>query len=616
MQADTLLSASMTFHEACLRTEKVPLKFDNVAAVFETMRLVLLHEARESVRQPTACTTGSLQFLTVDVDTPQPGIFDKDETLLRKASDDIVRLSYAPASATRRAPDGGRGAPPTFKVSLEDAVEEAHARQTACAEEEAKAAKRQKSREKRERARQQETEEERAARLEKGREQRKKRKEKKQQEEEEARAAPPPEEEEEKEEAPPPPPPLSKKEEAPPPAADEADPELLVVGNARPSDHGRKRKPQIAVNAAPHHRHLYGLTRAALELHDGIAQALLRGVASDAVLLIDGPPGTGKTTQLVERLPAEGRVLLAAASNVAAANLYERCLQAGYDDVSLVLPRERVPLGTAVLSNDPGARIVCATISGRNGPRLDDEAFEHVFVDEAAQTMEAWIWTLMRADVRSLTLAGDVRQLPAVVSSSGQALSHQRSMMERLLALKYERVVSLTTQNRMAPQLLAYPNAEFYSSTLTTGPAAPTDGFIKFHPAVNAREEKVETSYRSTAEAEMCLRVLKAVQKAGENDAVILVPYVAQMTELVSRNKDAASCTCTLDGFQGREADVVILSLVRDGTAGFGFWDDDRRLNVALTRARRQLHVILSPAASEWNRATPLGRFVGHFLKF
>ena len=615
MQADTLLSASLTFHEACLRTEKVPLKFDNVAAVFETMRLVLLHEARESVRQPTACTTGSLQFLTVDVDTPQPGIFDKDETLLRKASDDIVRLSYAPASATRRAPDGG-----------------AARRRRSRSPCRTRSRRRTRAKRRAPRRRPRPRSGRRAGRSASGRGSRRRRRSarrgwkrqgtaeeaqgEEQQEEEEARAAPPPEEEEEEEEAPPPPPPLSKKEEAPPPAADEADPELLVVGNARPSDHGRKRKPQIAVNAAPHHRHLYGLTRAALELHDGIAQALLRGVASDAVLLIDGPPGTGKTTQLVERLPAEGRVLLAAASNVAATNLYERCLQAGYDDVSLVLPRERVPLGTAVLSNDPGARIVCATISGRNGPRLDDEAFEHVFVDEAAQTMEAWIWTLMRADVRSLTLAGDVRQLPAVVSSSGQALSHQRSIMERLLALKYERVVSLTTQNRMAPQLLAYPNAEFYGSTLTTGPAAPADGFIKFHPAVNAREEKVETSYRSTAEAEMCLRVLKAVQKAGENDAVILVPYVAQMTEIVSRSKDAASRTCTLDGFQGREADVVILSLVRDGTAGFGFWDDDRRLNVALTRARRQLHVILSPAASEWNRATPLGRFVGHFLKF
>ena len=158
-----------------------------------------------------------------------------------------------------------------------------------------------------------------------------------------------------------------------------------------------------------------------------------------------------------------GRILLCAPTNVGAANLYNRCLQDGYScDTSLVIPPDRVPVGTPIMSNDPHKRIVCSTISGRNGPTLIDQEFEHVLVDEAAQCMEAWLWTLLRPRVQTLVLAGDVMQLPACTSLTGKTLRHDRSLMERLIVdLKYGNTVHLTEQNRMAPQLLLFPNMYF-----------------------------------------------------------------------------------------------------------------------------------------------------------
>ena len=268
--------------------------------------------------------------------------------------------------------------------------------------------------------------------------------------------------------------------------------------SARPHQQSRKTKvPKNLkgedfdfVNVAPAHRHLYGLTRASCPSSAPLVQALLAGKQCPSLLIVDGPPGTGKTTQLVQLVPEHGRVLMAAPSNVAAANMYEKMVAAGHgDSVSLCMPPQRIPAGVAVLSNDPSRRIVCATISGRNGPSLDFEEFEHLMLDEAAMTSEALFWTLVREEVRTVTLAGDVRQLPALVSDSGARLDHQRSLMERLLALDYKNVLRLQEQHRMAPELLAYPNAAFYGGALRCGQGAPARGGVAWHVAAKGREE-------------------------------------------------------------------------------------------------------------------------------
>jgi hypothetical protein len=359
----------------------------------------------------------------------------------------------------------------------------------------------------------------------------------------------------------------------------------------------------------PHHRHLQALQDCAP--HADLLPALLRGEACDALEVVQGPPGTGKTRALVARVPAEGRALLCAPTNVGAANLYRRCVAAGLgDECALALAPERVPPGTAVLSADPSRRIVCATVSARAGPALHAQRFEAVLLDEAAQCVEAWTWTLLRPEVALLVLAGDVRQLPGRASDTGLALRHERSLMERLVAdLQYDNVVTLTEQNRMAPVLLRFPNAAFYDSALTTGPHAPAEGTLEWVVLDEGGEEALGTSWCNRAEAAAVARVAAAAASpsdaaAGENDVVLLAPYTAQCRLLLAQKTGRE--VHTIDSFQGREADTIVLSLVRSG-GDLGFWNDARRLTVALTRARRRL-VLVATTPDRWPRASPLGQ--------
>ena len=376
---------------------------------------------------------------------------------------------------------------------------------------------------------------------------------------------------------------------------------------------GKRARGKVKVYEAPlpHHRHLTALQ--ASDPHPGLLPALLRGEASDQVEVVWGPPGTGKTAELVRRAAAHvrtssspgarSRALLCAPTNVGASNLYRRCVEEGLgDDVALCVPADRVPLGTAVLSQDPSRSIVCATISGRAGPALDAHGFDGVFVDEAAQCMEAWVWTLLRPDVTSLVLAGDVRQLPACVSETGVRLRHDRSLMERLVVdLAYGNVRRLEEQNRMAPELLAFPNAAFYGGVLRCGPRAPSAGTVEVRVVSDGREERVrETTYRNAAEADAAAELV-----ADEEGAVIITPYSGQVQLLLAQRTNRE--VHTVDSFQGREADFVVLSVVRDGSAGIGFWEDERRLTVALTRARRRL-VVLATTPDRWPEGSALRR--------
>ena len=341
----------------------------------------------------------------------------------------------------------------------------------------------------------------------------------------------------------------------------------------------------------PHHRHLLGIHRSTPAA--ALLPALLRGEECDAVEVVQGPPGTGKTRELVRRAALDpGRLLLCAPTNVGAANLYARCVAHGLGDAAaLVMAADRVPPGTAVLCDSPRARVVCATVSARSGPALDGEAFDGVYVDEAALCMESWLWTLLRPEVVRLVLAGDVQQLPAIVSETGRPLRHERSLMERLVVdLDYGNTCRLTVQHRMAPELLAFPNTRFYGGALTCGVGAPATGVVEVHDVPGGTEEPLGTSWRNPAEADAAA----ALVRPGD---VLLTPYLAQAELLLARK---TGCEVhTIDSFQGREADTVVLSTVRDGTRGLGFWEDTRRLTVALTRARTRLVLVVS-GVSGW----------------
>lgn len=590
MRAEQLLQSAVTLHEAPLRDGPVPAHFRSLSHAVGVMTDVLLHEARESLQDPLAARPEQPYLHPVDVDTAEPGIVASRTSLeiLRVPGDEVTRIGYRALEREDAVPE--RGVPTETEEEEMHVVvsrtprasERAAERQMASAirrgERSAQTDERRRER-KRERA--EETPEARERRLQEQRETR------------EARARRTVETDEEQDSKPPPPPPRRRQSCSDPfPDASMND----VIRRPRAPPARARGCERFYQHPLPHHRHLAALRR--VSPHPSLLNALLHAETSEALEIIQGPPGTGKTTRLVDCLARlSGRVLLCAPTNVGAANLYERCVQRGYaSECALSLAPDRIPPGTAVQSNDPARRIVCATISSRSGPILDAHIFESVLVDEAAQCMEAWVWTLLRPEVAFLALAGDVRQLPALVSETGRTLGHERSLMERLAARRYDNTTVLTVQNRMCPEILALTNDRFYEGRLTCGPHAPPGGTVEFVDVDGGGEEEDGTSYANVVEVD-AVEALCSTGDLGE-DAVILCPYVAQCRRILSRGLGVA--VHTIDSFQGREADTVVVSMVRDGSTGLGFWSDPRRLVVALTRARRRLVIVVSNRQTSW----------------
>lgn len=576
----------MTFRNAQVRESPVHDTFDDVSHAVKEFMAVLLHEAHESMSEPLSNVPEQPYLHPVDVDTEEPGIVDsREEMRVLRCPLPLPRVVY------RARPGGGaipkkiiqhETPPPIVNRDNEEAQAEANAdmekRIVKAQRQAANVERRMERQAETKRQRDAESPEEREARL---AEQRRKREESKQR-----KVAKEAEGQSER-----------KKKKPNEPSAVTEDAVLTTDVSAftimAPSPKRRRKKgdkTQFFPHPLPHHRHLDALQSCIP--HDSLLPALLRGEPCENVIVIQGPPGTGKTRALVSHVPKTSkRVLLCAPTNVGATNLYTRCLDMGFgDECALSIPFERVPPGTTVLSNDPSRRLVCATVSARGGAMLDGEAFDQIFLDEAAQCMEAWVWTLLRPEVEGIVMAGDVKQLPAMTSESGRALRHDRSLMERLVVNLHYPATELIVQHRMAPQLLSFPNATFYENRLTTGSGAPSHGTVEWIHVEEGKEEVIGgTSMGNRAEAH---RVGDLARDLEEN-AILLAPYTAQCRLLLAESTGRE--VHTIDSFQGREADTVILSMVRDGSVGsVGFWSDPRRLTVALTRARKRLVIVAS----------------------
>jgi superfamily I DNA and/or RNA helicase len=401
------------------------------------------------------------------------------------------------------------------------------------------------------------------------------------------------------------------------------------------------------------------------------------------VAVLHGPPGTGKTTAVVELIRQAVRrgekVLACAPSNLAVDNLLERLLAGGEPAVRLGHParvlralrehtldlivedhpdtrqarkrskeafawfrqarkftRARPEPGTrqamrqearALLADARrleaqaverilnGAAVLCTTLTGLDSEVLGQRTFDLAVIDEASQSTEPACWLpLLRC--HRVVLAGDHCQLPPTILSQDAAQQgFGVSLMERLVALYGKQVTRrLDVQYRMHESIMNFSSRQFYESELQAhlsvrahllcdlpgliaSPLTKTP--VHFIDTAGAgydeQEEPGSESRRNPREADLVCRKVHALLEAGlpSEAMAVIAPYSAQVRLLREKLEIPGLEIDSVDGFQGREKEAILLSLVRSNLEGeIGFLADIRRMNVALTRARRKLLIV------------------------
>ncbi|MCE9673324.1 DNA2/NAM7 family helicase [Myxococcus stipitatus] len=267
----------------------------------------------------------------------------------------------------------------------------------------------------------------------------------------------------------------------------------------------------------------------------------------------------------------------------------------------------------AVLAN---ADVVCVTLASLDSGVLSGEAFDLALLDEATQATEPLtLLGFLRAPI--VILAGDPQQLPPTVLSQEAARAGLAvSLFERLLADHGDGVKRmLREQYRMNERIMDFPSREMYggqlrahpsvahrvlAQVLTPGADVDAPPVLFLDTAGKGFEEEVEPTTRSlfnTGEADLVEARVRALLAAGlpQRELAVIAPYSAQALRLRERLEPFAPEVevDTVDAFQGREKDAVLVSLTRsNGEGQLGFLTDLRRVNVALTRARRHLFVV------------------------
>ena len=260
------------------------------------------------------------------------------------------------------------------------------------------------------------------------------------------------------------------------------------------------------------------------------------------------------------------------------------------------------------------AQVLCCTCIGAGHELLDGRRFSRVLIDEATQATEPATLVPLVRGARQVVLVGDHRQLPpTVISQRAKAGGLRRSMFERLVEMGIKPHL-LRIQYRMHPSISLFPNQRFYDGKLEDGveesnrpaPAGMLwpdwDNPIAFLPVQEGEVRSPDgNSKENPAEASWVLHLLEGLLDGGElemGDIGIITPYAGQVRairDIMSERFDSVEVR-TVDGYQGREKEVIVFSCVRSNSEGnVGFLADSRRLNVALTRAKRGLIVIGDP---------------------
>ena len=261
------------------------------------------------------------------------------------------------------------------------------------------------------------------------------------------------------------------------------------------------------------------------------------------------------------------------------------------------------------------ADVLCATLTGLDSELLGTRRFDLAVIDEACQSVEPGCWIpLSRCD--RVVLAGDHCQLPpTVVSQAAAAAGLGVSLFERLME-QYGRSIArrLTIQYRMHEQIMDFSSLEFYEAELMAhdsvrghlladlpGVAAtpltqtPFEWLDTAGAGFDEETEPDGESRLNPQEAELVVRHVQRLLDSGlgPQDIAVIAPYAAQVRLLRSQLSVPGLEIDSVDGFQGREKEAVVISLVRSNSQGeIGFLADIRRMNVALTRARRKLLIV------------------------
>ncbi|XP_028823164.1 DNA-binding protein SMUBP-2-like isoform X3 [Denticeps clupeoides] len=420
-------------------------------------------------------------------------------------------------------------------------------------------------------------------------------------------------------------------------------------------------------------------------LDESQREAVAFALSQRDVAIIHGPPGTGKTTTVVEiiiQAAKQGhKILCCAPSNVAVDNLVERLVRSKVNVLRLGHParllesiqrhsldavltrsdsadviadirrdmdkifsklrkeaergeksRLRREVGelrkelrsreeTAIRQALKAAAVILATNTGAcdDGPLkvLPAEHFDLVVIDECGQALESSCWIpLLRAG--KCVLAGDHKQLPPTVKSQTAARDGlSLSLMERIIDRYGDSVVRmLSVQYRMNSSIMQWSSDQMYQGKVTAHTSVAAH-LLKDLPGVASVEETEiplllvdtagcglfemedadEQSRGNQGEVDIVVLHVRALMQAGldARDIGVIAPYNLQVDllrqQLSQKHPDLE--IKSVDGFQGREKEAVVLSLVRSNRKGeVGFLTEDRRINVAVTRARRQLAVV------------------------
>ena len=414
-------------------------------------------------------------------------------------------------------------------------------------------------------------------------------------------------------------------------------------------------------------------------------QAVNEVLRAKDVAIVHGPPGTGKTTTLVEAinetLMRESQVMVCAQSNMAVDWISEKLVDRGIDVLRIGNPTrvndkmlgftyerrfeshpdypqlwairkairelrqhrkrgsdsfhqkmERLKSRATELELRINAqlfgeaRVIACTLVGSANKLLDGQRFNTLFIDEAAQALEAACWIPLRR-VSRVILAGDHCQLPPTVKSLAALKAGLGvTLMERVTATQPSVVTLLKVQYRMNEAIMRFSSDWFYGGQVKSAPQVRHRGILDYDnpflwiDTAPLEEEDDSPVYHeqfvgesfgrvNKAEANLTISTLRDyLEKVGKQrfldeqvDVGVISPYRAQVQYLRSLIKATpelkpfrrAITVNTVDGFQGQERDILLISLVRSNAAGdIGFLKDLRRMNVAITRARMKVIIL------------------------